>query len=421
MLNLQYLLIFSCSQTAISSWIGVSNIYRLKGLVKLIIPFDRSDSCHHYATVEPTVSFEFPQHDSLPESSYTQVIDASSQIPIAKALREYYDDVYKDPRQAPSTTRPLVDPWLVYSREGKNGQLAPLPGDIDTDKVLSGERDAAGNQIQYSLKRALCQSFFTPSLYESLLLELQSLASSVGLTSISNPWLSVYTDGDVQNFHTDAPHGPLAFVLSLCKNDFDFQGGETILLQPKMLDYFRSFDASRGLEAPSIIRYIPPRPLGRCIAFDPRVPHGVNRVYGTYQDPRKARVVIHGWFMEPNICWFGPWSVTDSSKEMILDNALNPLIELLATTDIGRVIGYLAVRLDIEIDGAVSHVRATCDTIVADMDDFRGVIGYDEADRPIMEDAAADVRLNIFETLKNLHFEAGSLPGRYVIVPFSFE
>lgn len=56
----------------------------------------------------------------------------------------------------------------------------------------------------------------------------------------------------------------------------------------------------------TLYRFIPPTPLGQCIIFDPRVPHGVTPVIGD-QDPRKGRVVIHGWFNEPETCWCGPW------------------------------------------------------------------------------------------------------------------
>ena len=173
-------------------------------------------------------------------------------------------------------------------------------------------------------------------------------------------------------------------------------------------------------------RFIPPTPLGRCIAFDPRVPHGVNRVTGT-QDPRRGRIVVHGWFNEPATCWFGPWEPEENSRDSgdrtrteILDAALQPLVETLGTGEIGRVMGYLAVRLDIDADGLVEDATAVCDTLQADWDDFRGIIGYDEADRPVMEDAVSDVRLTAFETLKELVFEPG-LEGRAVVIPFLFE
>lgn len=170
-------------------------------------------------------------------------------------------------------------------------------------------------------------------------------------------------------------------------------------------------------------RFIPPTPLGRCIAFDPRVPHGVNRVTGT-QDPRKGRVVIHGWFNEPETCWFGPWDSEHedgtSSRITTLDAAIQPLVETLGTGEIGRVMGYLAVRLEINADGLVEEVKAVCDTLQADWDDFRGIIGYDEADNPVMEDAVSDVRLTAFELLKGVVFESGA-EGRTVVVPFLFE
>lgn len=178
-------------------------------------------------------------------------------------------------------------------------------------------------------------------------------------------------------------------------------------------------------------RHIPPFPLGRCIAFDPRVPHGVNRVTGNGNDPRRARVVVHGWFNEPQTTWMGAWNEKvhrdDAEDEeipedaaILLDQVLQPLVSTLASGEIGRVIGYLAVRMDVGTDGSVEDVRAVCDTLRADPEDFRGVIGYDEADRPVMEDAVADVRLSIFETLKDLYF--GQSKGeRAVIIPFDFE
>lgn len=104
----------------------------------------------------------------------------------------------------------------------------------------------------------------------------------------------------------------------------------------------------------------------------------------------------------------------------ILDEALRPLVETLGTGEVGRVMGYLAIRLEIDADGLVDDVTVVCDTIQADWDDFRGIIGYDEADRPVMEDAVSDVRLTAYEALKGLEFERG-LEGRNVVVPLLFE
>ena len=45
------------------------------------------------------------------------------------------------------------------------------------------------------------------------------------------------------------------------------------------------------------VRLIEPK-FDRLTVFDPRLPHGVRRVSGT-TDPLQARLVLHGWFTDP--------------------------------------------------------------------------------------------------------------------------
>lgn len=359
----------------------------------------------------------------LHESDYIQALSTMSLSPIATRLRNAYDEHFKDPRQ-PNGDRFAWDPWFVSAGDGKN----PAEGIDDDDEegttgahanTVDGEREALASQVQYSLKRIQTSLFFPEDEYNILVDDLVSLANSIGLTAISPPWTSMYTDGDTQNFHTDSTHGPMAFVLSLSKEG-DFRGGETMMMKPEILDLWRGFETGNALECGNIVRYIPTTPLGRCLAFDPRVPHGVNRVAGT-NDPRRARVVVHGWFNEPEVCWFGPWAAENTNEATaLLDDSLGPLVETLGSGEIGRVVGYLAARVEIDEDGCVDHIFAACDTIQADGEDFRGVIGYDEEDRPVMEDAVGDIRLNVYEALKTLQFESGP-PGRALVVPFAFE
>ena len=81
-----------------------------------------------------------------------------------------------------------------------------------------------------------------------------------------------------QGLHADAPHGPFAFVLSLTNwEGRRFSGGETMLLQPHVLDYWRRFDSGVGTELPQLTTLIPPR-LGQLTVFDGRIPHGVQPV-----------------------------------------------------------------------------------------------------------------------------------------------
>lgn len=49
--------------------------------------------------------------------------------------------------------------------------------------------------------------------------------------------------------------GPFAFVLSLTRwEERRFSGGETVLLQPWVLDYWRHFDPAQGTETPQLVR-----------------------------------------------------------------------------------------------------------------------------------------------------------------------
>ena len=70
-----------------------------------------------------------------------------------------------------------------------------------------------------------------------------------------------------------------------------WRGGETTLLRSDVLDYWRGFDSSRGLEVGDLLTEVPPL-YNRLLCFDARVPHGVRRVEGE-RDPRGARLVLH--------------------------------------------------------------------------------------------------------------------------------
>lgn len=66
---------------------------------------------------------------------------------------------------------------------------------------------------------------------------------------------SCYVNGCRQGLHADAPHGPFAFVLSLTQWEARrFIGGETVLLRPAVLDYWREFDSGVGTEMPQLVR-----------------------------------------------------------------------------------------------------------------------------------------------------------------------
>lgn len=205
---------------------------------------------------EKDPAFDYSQ--PLPESEYTQIL--VSHVPIAREIRGLWDARFQDPRQ-PDSKRFSWDPWFVKVGDLKIG-LEEIDNISRREGLVEGELAATNNQVQYSLKRTTTSTFLqgddvdhkNTDLYERLVDDLVDLGTSVGLTAITPPWISLYTESDTQNFHTDAPHGPLAFVLSLCREG-DFSGGETMMLQPKMLDYWKGFDGNKGLECGSIVRY----------------------------------------------------------------------------------------------------------------------------------------------------------------------
>ena len=206
----------------------------------------------------------------LHESTYTQVLSTASLTPIAKKLRQAYDNHFQDPRQ-PNGDRFAWDPWFVSAGDGKRQQKTigdKYDDHIDEDDAeddeedtlikqmtVDGEEEALANQIQYSLKRIQTSLFFPEDLYNDLVDDLVTVANSIGLTAISPPWTSMYTEGDTQNFHTDSTHGPMAFVLSL-SNDGDFQGGETMILKQEILDLWRNFETDKPREVGNIVRYV---------------------------------------------------------------------------------------------------------------------------------------------------------------------
>lgn len=377
-------------------------------------------------SAQKTLDKTFDYDEDLTQSTYVQIITADLTT-LALDLRKSYDNIFYDPRQ-PNEKRFAFDPWVVHAGDGlsaANKRKDP-PENVtvkDDNNSTPGEVDATARQIQYSLKRAQLSQILDDSQYEDMIDALSRLGQSIGCSCITPPWLSIYTHGDMQNFHTDAPHGPLAFVFSLTLNEDygnKFTGGETMLMRPSILDYWRNFNDEVGLETPSIMRYIPPT-FGRCIAFDPKIPHGVTPVFGT-NDPRHCRVVIHGWFAQPETTFFGDFEDDPEAKAevlAVLNESLEPLIEALGTGEIGRVCGYLAVKIDFdEKNGSVSQCSAVCDTLVADPEDYRGVVGQDMEGRDVFEDPVSDVKLTVEENLGSIQISDG-LSGS-IVVPFVF-
>jgi len=181
---------------------------------------------------------------------------------------------------------------------------------------------------------------------------------TLGCWDISPPWLSCYVEGCQQHLHSDVPHGPWAFVYSLTPRRPVFQGGETQILRPEVLDYWPTFAGNVDRERNSFVERIPPR-FDRLVVFDPRLPHGVTRVSGTH-DPREGRLVVHGWFTEPRP--FVEGALTPKQVDKALEDALGGLSEALA--EFGALHGVLSVRLTAAKDGTIDKARVLANTVV---------------------------------------------------------
>ncbi len=213
---------------------------------------------------------------------------------------------------------------------------------------------------QYHLIRTPAVHYFSKNNYADFHSYLvQWGRENLGCHDISPPWLSYYVDGCFQNLHSDVPHGPWAFVYSLTSKKSDFKGGETLILKPKTLNYWNSFQDQTNHEYSQFVDRVP-SPFNQLTLFDPRYPHGVTEVKGT-RDPLKARLVMHGWFVEPRPYVVGGLSTAQVSK------VLNPQFQKLESilSNMGSLHGTMAIRLKIETKGKIEFFKIISNTVLS--------------------------------------------------------
>lgn len=212
---------------------------------------------------------------------------------------------------------------------------------------------------QYSLLRTPAAHYFPAKVYKKFEQELVEFGQNVlGCAELTPPWLSVYTEGDSQNWHADNPHGPWAYVFSLTPwKARGFSGGETMIMKDAVLNYWKPQNLLRGLELDDLIEKIPAE-FNQLLVFDPRLPHAVDRVSGV-QDPLQGRLVIHGWFTKP--CPFVEGSLSKVEDFSWLDDALSAITQPLAGAT--PVVGCASFRVRIKSDGKVSEVKSLADSL----------------------------------------------------------
>ncbi|MGI8429748.1 MAG: hypothetical protein ACR2OB_10690 [Solirubrobacteraceae bacterium] len=252
---------------------------------------------------------------------------------------------------------------------------------------------------QYTYFRTFGERYFPDPLSAALMARLRAWGTEVlGCGSVTAPWLSYYIDGCVQELHCDVPHGPWAYVLSL--TDWEhrgFSGGETLLLRPTCLDFWRDFDPSRGLEAGDLVDQIVPA-FNQLTVFDARIPHGVRTVFGT-RDPLRGRLVLHGWFAAPRIMVHE--DLRGERTLIALQLILAHLLPRLQASD--AVVGHLTVRLELDAAGEVRDTRVLTNTLISTTGDG---------------EAPAVLVNRVLQTLRQAKVP-GASDGSWAILPFA--
>ncbi|MFP5518958.1 MAG: 2OG-Fe(II) oxygenase [Bdellovibrionia bacterium] len=244
----------------------------------------------------------------------------------AKDLRNYYEEQFRNPRET-HNQRFVWDYWHVPD--------------------------------QYTLLRTPAYYYFPKKMYEQLHRRIvQWGRENLGCHDISAPWMSYYVNGCQQQLHSDVPHGPWAFVYSLTPwKQRQWSGGETLILKPQVLDYWSHFVDEKDRELNSFVDRVPAQ-FNRLVVFDPRFPHGVTEVRGT-QDPLQARLVIHGWFVEPR-----PYVVGGLSTQAVQNSLQQPLMSLQALIEhVGAVHGTMSFRIKVSADGQVVNFKWLTNTV----------------------------------------------------------
>lgn len=137
-------------------------------------------------------------------------------------------------------------------------------------------------------------------------------------------------------------------------------------------------------------------------------------VHGT-RDPRKGRLVLHGWFTEPSPFVDGPMDPADAAEG--LNGALDAVFEELEL--LPAVLGTLAVRLRVSgADGSVSSVEFLADTLVV----RPGQAITDDDGEPLPASAArAAVQHAVRDCLEAAEFPACEAGDTLITYPFVFE
>ncbi len=166
---------------------------------------------------------------------------------------------------------------------------------------------------------------------------------------------SMYVNGCGQELHNDSKNGSVGFVFSLTKwNERNFDGGETLIVQDQLGDYWRGRHRESG--ARLYIDKIPPI-FSRFLLFDDRAIHGVRTVQGT-MNPQDARLVIHGHLLAESAHTSG---INARQAKRVVDQASNSVLEILQ--NVGSLDGLISLRMNVSTGENQAAVEILFDSL----------------------------------------------------------
>lgn len=85
-----------------------------------------------------------------------------------------------------------------------------------------------------------------------------------------------------------------------------------MVARPELLDFWSHATSAGDRHVDSYVEHWSAR-LGDLLVFDSRLPHAVEKVWGT-EGPEQGRMVLHGWFTQPRPWVEGPHSLLRVQK-----------------------------------------------------------------------------------------------------------
>lgn len=212
----------------------------------------------------------------------------------------------------------------------------------------------------YTYLRTFPNRIMTKEVLGPFMKELKSWAKeTLGLTTVTYPYLSIYVNGCAQGLHNDTKNGRWAYVFSLTRwDERKFLGGETLVF--KEANYWESDNARNARAGTAFYRLIPAK-FNQLVVFDDRMIHGVQQIQGN-MNPLEGRVVFHGHIQEGGI----------DVEGQLTEQEVNATIEEM-TPSLNRLIngygsgyhGYVSFRLTITPHGTVEHIEKLGDRLLS--------------------------------------------------------